>query len=241
MRKIPLVLACALLSIAAAAQKTIKDPNAQKRNASGYHAIEVSGGIDLYLTNGDESVAVSASEIKFRDKIVTEVVNGVLKIYYDHPRNGINLTMDWGNKKMKAYVSFKTLDKLTGSGGSDISVDGTIRSASLDLRISGGSDFEGKVDVNTLDIDASGGSDVHISGVAHSLDLQASGGSDLKGYELMTDNCSLEASGGSDVYITVNKEMTANASGGSDIYYKGSGSIKEIKSSGSSSIKKTSK
>jgi hypothetical protein len=241
MRKIPVVLICALISFAGASQKTFNDPNAQKRAVSGYHAIEVSGGIDLYLTNGEESVAVSASETKFRDKMITEVVNGVLKIYYDHPKNGLNFTVDMGNRKLKAYVSFKTLDRLTGSGGSDISVDGTIKSESLDLHISGGSDFEGKVDVNSLDIDASGGSDVHISGVARSLKLEASGGSDLKGYELITDNCSLEASGGSDVYITVNKEMNANASGGSDIYYKGNGSIKEIKSSGSSSVKKTSK
>ena len=50
----------------------------------------------------------------------------------------------------------------------------------------------------------------------------------------------LEASGGSDIYITVNKEMTADASGGSDIYYKGTGLIREIKSSGSSGIKKVS-
>jgi hypothetical protein len=240
MRKVQFLFLCALISFAAASQKTFNDANAQKRTASGYHAIEVSGGIDLYLSNGEESVAVSASETKFRDKIITEVVNGVLKIYCE-PKNGVHLTVDWGNRKMKAYVSFKTLDRLSGSGGSDISVDGTIKSESLDLHISGGSDFEGKVDVSSLDIVASGGSDVHISGIARSMKLEASGGSDLKGYELVTDNCSLEASGGSDVYITVNKEMNANASGGSDIYYKGNGSIKEIRSSGSSSVKKTSK
>ena len=34
----------------ASAQKTIRDANAQKRNVSGFHAIEVSGGIDLYLS-----------------------------------------------------------------------------------------------------------------------------------------------------------------------------------------------
>jgi len=241
MKKLPALLVCALFALTTGAQKTVNDPNVQKRVASGYHAIEVSGGIDLYLSYGEESVAVSASEAKFRDKIGTEVENGVLKIYYENSKNNFNISMDWGNRKMKAYVSYKTLDKLVGSGGSDISVDGTIKSQTLDLRISGGSDFEGKVDVNNLDVQASGGSDVDIAGNAASLDLQASGGSDFKGYELITENCSLHASGGSDVYITVNKEMKATASGGSDIFYKGNGSIKEVSSSGSSSIKKTSK
>ena len=92
-----------------------------------------------------------------------------------------------------------------------------------------------------LKVDASGGSDLNISGEAKNLTLDASGGSDFKGYDLTVDICNLQASGGSDIYITVNKEMTADASGGSDIFYKGAGLIREIKSSGSSGIKKVSR
>jgi|SRR5882724_6066612 len=227
----------AILS-AASAQKTINDANAEKRNVSGYHAIEVSGGIDLFLSQGEESVAVSASETKFRDRIITEVKNGVLKIWYDYKSN---LNLDWGNRKMKAYVSFKNLDKLEGSGGSDITVEGSIKITSLNLGVSGGSDFEGKVELNDLKVDASGGSDVKISGSVKKLDIDASGGSDFKGYELAADVCNLEASGGSDVYITINKELSAEASGGSDVFYKGNGTVREMRSSGSSSIKKTSR
>jgi Putative auto-transporter adhesin, head GIN domain len=231
----------AILS-AASAQKVINDANAEKRSVSGYHAIEVSGGIDLYLSQGDESVAVSAAETKIRDRIKTEVKDGVLKIYYEHNSNSnIHVDLDFGNRKMKAYVSFKNLDKLEGSGGSDILVDGAIKVNTLALDVSGGSDFEGKVEATDLKVDASGGSDVKISGKVNNLDIDASGGSDFKGYELATDICNLEASGGSDIYITVNKELSAQASGGSDVYYKGNGTVREVKSSGSSSIKKTSR
>jgi hypothetical protein len=221
------------------AQKAINDPNAEKRNVSGYHAIEVGGGIDLYLSQGEEAVAVSASETKYRDRIKTEVKNGVLKIWYDYKNN---LNLDWGtNRKMKAYVSFKNLDKLEGSGGSDIMVEGAIKVSTLSLDVSGGSDFEGKVEANDLKVDASGGSDVKISGTVKKLDIDASGGSDFKGYELAADVCNLQASGGSDVYITVNKELSADTSGGSDVFYKGNGNVREMKSSGSSSIKKVSR
>jgi hypothetical protein len=184
------------------AQKTVNDPHAEKRNVSSYHAIEVSDGIDLYLSQGGEAVAVSASETKFRDRIKTEVKNGVLKIWYDH---NSNINVDWGNRKMKAYVSFKDLDNLEGSGGSDISVEGSIKVSTLSLNVSGGSDFEGKVEINDLKVDASGGSDVKISGAVKKLDIEASGGSDFKGYELAADVCNLQASGGSDVYIPLTK------------------------------------
>ena len=239
MKKIALFLFITAAACGAAfSQKVINDPNVEKRAIAGFHGVEVSGGIDLYLTQGEEAVAVSAADSRFRDRIKTEVRNGVLKIWYDY-KSGFRL--ETGNKKMKAYVSFKNLDELGGSGGSDIFVEGAITVNDLVLDISGGSDFKGKVMTGEIKVVASGGSDVHISGSAKNLKVDASGGSDFKGYDFAVDMCDLEASGGSDVYITVNKEMTANASGGSDIFYKGDGLIREVKSSGSSGIKKVSR
>jgi hypothetical protein len=214
MKKLSILLLLACSFSAIVAQKTISDPNVEKRNVSGYHGISVGGGIDLYLSQGNESVAVSASDTKFRDLIKTEVKDGVLMIWYDH-KNGERTRSD---KHLKAYVSFKTLDNLRGSGGSDIDVDGTIKTNTLKLDISGGSDFDGKIEANDLAVTASGGSDVKISGGVKKLDIDASGGSDIE--------------------ITVNKELNAEASGSSDISYKGSAVVKGIKTSGSSSINK---
>ena len=43
------------------AQKEINDPNAEARNVKGFHAVKVSTGIQLVLTQGtSEAVAVSA-------------------------------------------------------------------------------------------------------------------------------------------------------------------------------------
>lgn len=222
------------------AQKTINDANAEKRNVAGFHAIEVGGGIDLYLSQGDEAVAVSASEIKYRDKIKTEVVNGVLKIRYEYEKG---LRINWTSSKMrlKAYVSVKELDKLNASGGSDVRVEGSLTFTKLDLGVSGGSDFWGNVTVTDLKANASGGSDIHISGAAKTLDIDVSGGSDFKGFDLTVENCTVEASGGSDVSVTATKELNVESSGGSDVYYKGAAMIRNIKSSGGGSVKKTSK
>src|SRR4030095_719094 len=237
MQKILSLLVLTALITTASAQKTISDANAQKRNVSGFHAIEVSGGIDLYLSQGDEAVAISASKDEYRDKIITEVKDGVLKIWFDWKSN---VRIDWSNRKLKAYVSFKNLDGLEASGGSDVIVDGTIKTAKLNMEISGGSDFKGKVESDDLKINAMGGSDVNISGKAAKLTIDASGGSDFSGYDFAADICNVDASGGSDVHVTVNKELTANASGGSDVYYKGSGLIRDLKTGGGS-IKKVSK
>ena len=54
------------------------------RNVTAFSGIKVSGGIDVYLSQGDDySLAVSASEEKYRDNIKTEVRNGILVISYN--------------------------------------------------------------------------------------------------------------------------------------------------------------
>ena len=125
------------------------------------------------MSQGEEAVAVSASKDEYRAKIVTEVKDGVLKIWFDWKSN---MRIDWGNHKLKAYVSVKNLDRLEGSGGSDIEIDGLIKTTKLDLESSGGSDFDGKIESDELKIQASGGSDVSISGKAARLTIDASGG-----------------------------------------------------------------
>ncbi len=75
-----------------------------------------------------------------------------------------------------------------------------------------------------------------ITGTATNLDVDASGASSFKGFDLSTDYCNVKASGASGIKITVNKELSATASGASDIDYKGTGVIRDIKTSGASSI-----
>ena len=219
------------------AQKTIiHDANVEVRSLSGsFSAIKVSGGVDVYLSPGDkEALAVSASDAQFRDKIRTEVQNGVLNISYDYEAHKLNS----GSKRLKVYVSFVTLSRLDASGASDIRVEGAIKGDGLTLTLSGASDFKGVVEVKQLDVDQRGASDVTISGKVGNLEIKASGASDLKGFDLTTDVCSAKAYGASDIKITVNKELQVEASGASSVQYKGSAVITSTKTNGASSVNK---
>jgi hypothetical protein len=237
MKRVIFFLIVGALSGNLSAQKTvINDPNAQLRPVNGFHGIEVSNAIELYLSPGaEEKVAVSAKDIEWRDRIRTEVSDGILKIYLDRA----GWRWKGGNKKMKAYVSFTMLDKLGASGASNVYVDGVITGKSLTLHLSGASDFKGAVQVDELSLDQSGASDVLITGSVGGLTtIQASGASDVKGYDLVTENCNAYVSGASDIHITVNKELNAHASGASDVYYKGNAVIRELHSSGASNVSK---
>lgn len=239
MKKLILLAVIVLGAVATKAQKTVYDANAQVRSVKGFRAVQVSGGIDLYLSSGEEAVAVSARETEHRDRIKTVVENGVLKIYYDW-KDGMNF-LKGTNRQLKAYVSYKTLESLSASGGSDVVVDGAINSNKFALSVSGGSDFKGKINAQELTIDQSGGADIDISGKTGRLTIDASGGSDLNGYGLEAETATVGASGGSDVEITVTKQLTANASGGSDVSYRGNASSVTSNKSGGGSVKKSGK
>ena len=232
---IALFLLLPVLTRVSAQDKTIHDQNAVKRNLSGFHAVQVGGGVDLYISQGhEETVVVSASRPEDRDKIITEVVNGVLRIRMDQS----NWNWSGGNRQLKAYVSVKTISSLQAGGGSDVYIEGVLRSEKLDLVFSGGSDGKGEVDAGSLTVSVTGGSDATLKGRAGSASITASGGSDFQGQGLAADIVRAEANGGSDVFITVNKELSARASGGSDVYYSGSGVMRDISASGGSEVKK---
>lgn len=229
-----LVFSLLLSTLGLFAQKTIKDPHAESRNAKNFQSITVSDGIDLYLSQGnEEAVAVSAADKDYLDRIQVEVINGDLRISLEKK----NRNWNWDNKKLKAYVSFTRLNKINASGGSDVLVENQLDLPALSMELSGGSDFKGRVLAKTFQLSVSGGSDAHVSGKSDNATLDASGGSDIHAYDFITGNCKVTASGGSDVHISVNKELAGTASGGSDIYYKGSG-ISKASKSGGSGIKK---
>jgi hypothetical protein len=222
-------------SLAFAQEKVIYDANAEKRSVGSFQTVRISDGIDLYLTGGNEDgVVVSAKEVADRNKIMTVVEDGELKIYFDRGLMGWN----WKNLKLKAYVAVKSLKGVKASGGCDVFVQGTLNSTDLSMKLSGGSDFTGNVAVTNLAIEQSGGSDVRIKGNVVNLKVDAGGGSDFKGAGLSAEYAIIMVSGGSDATLTVTKELAAEASGGSDVNYYGNPVIKYKSASGGGSVTK---
>jgi len=236
MKNIFLSFAFLFTAFAAAAQQTlVNDANAEKRELTGsFNAIKVSGSVDIYISqSSEEALAVSASGQEYKDNIKTVIENGTLNVYYDSKKGWSK-----GDKKLKVYISFKNLERLQASGASEVHVAGNIAVPSLSIDLSGASEFKGGVDAGTLTMELSGASDAKISGKAGTLTIESSGASDFKGYDLTAENCTAKATGASDINITVNKELNVHASGASDVFYKGSCVIRDLHSSGASTVAK---
>ena len=227
-----LMILFALFSIQSFSQTIINDKNAEVRNVGSFSAIKVSGGIDVYLSQSNEyALAVSASDEKYRDAIKTEVKNGVLNISY----NGSGFRFS-SNPKLRAYISFKTLESLEGSGASDFIINESFKGNSLKIKLSGASDVQGNMNFENVDLNLSGASAVKVNGAVSNIKISASGASDVKNYGLVVNNCVADISGASDIKITINNSLNVKASGASSLYYKGNPEKKDVSSSGASSV-----
>src|SRR5262245_34697616 len=150
MKNFFLVVATVSLCIALNAQKTINDPNAQKRAVSGFHGVAVSGIIELFLSQGNkESVVVSADDTKVRDKVITEVKDGILHIHLEN-ENKFHWDVGFYAKKIRAYVAIKDIDYLSNAGSGKTHVEGKLKSDKLKIDIAGSGNVDAAVDVKEL-------------------------------------------------------------------------------------------
>ncbi len=235
MKKIVTGILGALLMFAAQAQNdqlVIDDANAIQREVGPFTGLSVSSGIQLVLKQGStDAVSVSAAYTDYRDRIVTEVVDGVLKIYFKPEKNWKG--NDNRKSKLRAYVSARTLNKLSASGGATMRIDGVFSTGNLVAEFTSGSNFEGTIKCAALSVNQNSGAYSKLKGTAASLEVNCSSGANLSGYEMATETCEAKVSSGGLLEITVNKELAAKATSGGSVRYKGACTVtRSIRNSG---------
>lgn len=215
------------LSLSALVQAAQTGDSRQTRKVSEFHGITVSSGIDLYLTQKDiQEVKVEAEE-EDMEYLVTEVEDGILKIYMKD-RSVFNF--NWSSTR-KVYVSFRNLDKLEASAGSDVYSQSVLNLGKLELHASSGSDIKLELTATDVNAESSSGSDIQLKGKADYIQVSASSGSDINAADFVSKRCNANVSSGSDIRVNVTDELDANASSGGDIAYSGNPTRKNINES----------
>lgn len=202
-----------------------------------FKALKLSGTVDVVITQGaKESVRIEADE-KGKSVLIIKNKNGTLEIYTENKRN-------ISNYKLKIYVTVVDLNKIESSGATDLKSRGELTFNNLELKGSGASDIDLKLNVKELNLGISGSSDVNIKLSATELVLNVSGASDveLSGNTTVADLiCSgasnldasglkvksgvIKCSGASSTKIYVTDKLDLTVSGASDVKYKGNPSI----------------
>lgn len=190
--------------------------------------IKVSTGLDLYISQGSSNEITVEADENLHDIIITEINDGVLKIYSEQ-----NI---WKAKARKIYVTVKTLEEVAATSGSDVYTKETLKVNDIKISSTSGADIRMSIDANTVETSSTSGSDIEISGIANNHISKATSGASIDAYELRSKNVTVKVSSGADINIYASESITAKASSGGDIDFKGSPEKVNKKSSSGGSI-----
>ena len=220
------VLLSALLSLL-----TLGSALAQTRAVPAFHAIKVSGGIELTLTAGAaQRVEVSTEPAELAQYLTTTVESGTLVLRFEHPNGNVR------SQHLRVAVTADQLTALTAGSGAAVTARGAFAAPTFVIDASSGAAVRADLATSDLTVREHGGSVVDLNGQATKLLLDANGGSVFNGNDLKTNTCQAQANGGSIVRLHAKDSLSATANGGSSIKYQGSPQVTK-QANGGSTIK----
>ncbi len=198
------------------------------RHLSGFDAISVSTGLDLYLSQDSvEKVIVEADE-NLQDIIITEVRGGELKIYCE--KNIFHAS------EKKVYVTLKNIHSLSGSAGAEVETASALNLERLSVSASSGSDV--KIGLNSEEIvaDASSGGHLKIIGKAQSIEASSSSGADINATDLICETGKADASSGGGISVYASEKVRCEASSGGHVNVYGNPKERDSSSSSGGNV-----
>lgn len=204
----------------------------QNRSVGNFSGVDVSGAIDVYLTQ-DSSYSVKVEVDNNLQEFIEVYVDGnKLRI---HQRNNTSLDP---TRDIKVYVSAPSYRRVEASGAcSVISKNRLGTDDDFAIHLSGACDVDLDLKAPRVRAEVSGACSVTLKGETKDFSVDGSGSTDLKCFGLLTENADVDLSGASDAEVYASVKLDASASGSTDIKYKGNPSVNSHMS-GASSIKK---
>ena len=203
----------------------------EERSVSeNFDEVKGSAGLDVYLTEGSENKVVVEADENLQSIIETDVRNGRLVITTNK-----NIGR---SKAKKVHVTYVSLDHIYASSGADVIGNSVIKTESISLDASSGSDLVVEVFAKEVYAETSSGADIKLSGKATSLKASGSSGSEINARELLVITCRANASSGADITVNVKEKLSTDASSGGTIKYYGNPSAVANDKSRSGSVRK---
>ena len=180
--------------------------------AEKFEKIHVSTGIEVIVSQNDVvSISVETDE-NIQSLITTTVENGVLVIGTNEFYNT--------DKSPIVRVSLPIITGLKASSGGTISSNNVLKSTTLNVDASSGSEIALDVEADFISLESSSGSEITAAGKALKVETSSSSGSEVNAEKLLANDIFSQTSSGSNTTVHPILSLKAKASSGGDITYK---------------------
>jgi len=206
------------------------DVQQEERSVANFNEIKASRGVNVYLSQGEETRVLVRADENLLDVIETEVMGDQLIIRSTaRVRNA---------ESFKVFVTSPAYESVKSSSGSNVYSETEIVSDNLEVSASSGANITLEINSRDLEASASSGANIRLEGLAREFIARASSGANIKAEDLKTKNAELKVSSGANIWIAVDNDMKAEASSGGNIFYHGEPSQTSINKSSGGNVKK---
>jgi hypothetical protein len=205
--------------------------SSENRSVEHFSGVEVSGAIDLYLSQDRGVVRVEADE-NLLQYVQVERNGSELSV---HTKSGIRLKP---SRTVKVYISGPSISTISASGACDVFSENRLAgSDKISVDLSGASDAKLDLKAPRVSVSLSGAGTVTLKGETRDFEVDGSGSTDIKCYELLTENTNVDISGAGSAEIFASVKLDVEVSGAADVRYKGNATVSQ-RVSGAGSVKK---
>lgn len=205
----------------------------QKRNLDNFNQIKVSRGMNVYISEGNETTVLVKADENLLEVIETEINGNVLKVTCS-----ANIRKA---KVKKVFITVPNLKAIEAFAGSNIYSETVLNFDELEVSASAGSNVTLEINSDNTNASASAGSNLKLKGKTNSFIAKASSGSNIKANDLRTTNSEAKVNSGANIWVLVKNNFKGNANSGGNVFYYGNPSSTDInRSSGGNVIKKES-
>jgi hypothetical protein len=199
------------------------------RDISGFTGVQVSSGIDVYLSQGNSfEVKVEADE-NLQEVILTEMNGNMLVVKTER----VNIR---SAKSKKVHVTLPELTALKISSAGDLVGQTQFSCEDLRISVSSAGDLSIEVEAIQIDLDISSSGDANISGTADEFNVSLSSAGDLNAFDLIARKVDVDVSSAGDARVHATEEISMRASSAGNIYYKGDARVMHSHSSSAGNI-----
>lgn len=197
----------------------------QKRNiSSDFDAISVSHGLDLILTMGSTTSLELEADENLHDIIVTEVEDGVLKIYAEK-----NIRKA---KSRKVYLTAESINDIRATSAAEIRSENTLETEDLKIIATSAAEVRLKLNVNKLSCSSTSAAEIKLEGTAENFTVKSTSAAEVRAKDLETKICDVSVTSAANAYVNVSEELDAKATSAGSIRY--AGNPKKVKKSSTS-------
>lgn len=204
-----------------------------EHSVSSFKNVEVSGAIDLYVSQGDTKPVRIETDDNLQQYIMVAQQGDRVII---KTKEGYNLRP---TGKIKAYVSATVYNSIDVSGACNIIGENKIvNTESMDLEVTGAGSIRMEANAPAIKADVSGAGDVDLKGETKDFDLTLTGAGKAHCFDLKAETTKVDISGAGDADVFASMKLQAEVSGAGHINYKGGATNVEQHVSGAGSVRK---